>query len=38
VIAFAVLGMVLVLADTTLHLTGSIENIPPSFDLLVCKN
>ncbi len=37
VIAFAVLGMILVLVDTALYLTGSIEKILPSFDLLVRK-
>jgi hypothetical protein len=37
VIAFAVLGFTLLIVDTVLHVSGSIENIPTSFDLLVSK-
>jgi hypothetical protein len=38
VLAFAVLGLILILADTILQMTKLINRLPPIFDLIVSKN
>lgn len=38
VIAFAVIGFILIIVDTILHMTRLINRLPPIFDLIVSKN